>query len=46
MSSTAASAASASPTGNRVAPQGGVIEGLNPTTYDAKNPIVLFIIQV
>jgi len=45
MSSTAASAASASPTGNRVAPQGGVIEGLNPTTYDAKNPIVLFIIQ-
>ncbi|PVH86076.1 hypothetical protein DL98DRAFT_545837 [Cadophora sp. DSE1049] len=45
LTSTAASAASASPTGNRVVPQGGVIEGLNPTTYDPKNPIVLFIIQ-
>ncbi|KAK0126889.1 K(+)/H(+) antiporter [Cadophora gregata f. sp. sojae] len=44
-SRTVASAASASPTGNRAVPQGGVIEGLNPTTYDAKNPIVLFIIQ-
>ncbi|KAH9210549.1 Sodium/hydrogen exchanger family-domain-containing protein [Leptodontidium sp. 2 PMI_412] len=44
-SRTVVSSASASPTGSRAVPQGGVIEGLNPTTYDAKNPIVLFIIQ-
>jgi len=30
---------------NRVPSQGGVFEGLNPTTYDTKNPIALFIIQ-
>lgn len=29
----------------RVAPQGGIIEGSNPTQYDAKNPIIVFIIQ-
>ncbi|OAP56295.1 hypothetical protein AYL99_09474 [Fonsecaea erecta] len=29
----------------RAAPQGGVFEGLNPTHYDPKNPITLFIIQ-
>jgi len=39
------SAASAAATGVRVVPQGGVIEGLNPTEYDASHPIVLFIIQ-
>jgi hypothetical protein len=36
-------------TGNstsRVSPQGGILEGGNPTTYDSKNPLVLFIIQV
>lgn len=30
----------------RVSPQGGILEGGNPTTYDSKNPLVLFIIQV
>lgn len=30
----------------RAAPQGGILEGGNPTHYDSKNPIVLFIIQV
>ena len=30
----------------KVAPQGGILEGGNPTHYDAKNPITLFIIQV
>ena len=30
---------------NRATPQGGVFEGVNPTHYDTKNPIVLFIIQ-
>ncbi|KIW81340.1 hypothetical protein Z517_04365 [Fonsecaea pedrosoi CBS 271.37] len=30
---------------NRAVPQGGVFEGLNPTQYDPKNPITLFIIQ-
>lgn len=29
-----------------VVPQGGVIEGVNPTVFDPKQPIVLFIIQV
>jgi Kef-type K+ transport system membrane component KefB len=29
----------------RVAPQGGILEGGNPTIYDPKNPIILFIIQ-
>jgi hypothetical protein len=30
----------------RAAPQGGVLEGLNPVQYNASNPIILFIIQV
>lgn len=30
----------------KVAPQGGILEGGNPTEYDPKNPLVLFIIQV
>ncbi|RMZ81800.1 hypothetical protein DV738_g1943, partial [Chaetothyriales sp. CBS 135597] len=38
------SAASASST-LRATPQGGVFEGLNPTHYDTKNPITLFVIQ-
>jgi Kef-type K+ transport system membrane component KefB len=29
----------------RVTPQGGILEGGNPTVWDAKNPIVLFVIQ-
>lgn len=31
---------------NVVSPQGGILEGGNPTHYDSKNPLVLFIIQV
>lgn len=30
---------------NLVPSQGGVFEGVNPTTYDTKNPMALFIIQ-
>jgi Kef-type K+ transport system membrane component KefB len=30
---------------NRATPQGGVFEGVNPSRYDPKNPIILFIIQ-
>ncbi|CAG8015624.1 unnamed protein product [Penicillium salamii] len=29
----------------KVAPQGGILEGGNPSEYDPKNPLVLFIIQ-
>lgn len=29
----------------RAAPQGGVIEGANPSHYDPKNPIIIFIIR-
>ncbi|THD00198.1 hypothetical protein EYZ11_000389 [Aspergillus tanneri] len=29
----------------RVSPQGGILEGGNPSHYDPKNPIVIFIIQ-
>ncbi|RVX72567.1 hypothetical protein B0A52_03963 [Exophiala mesophila] len=39
-----ATAATAS-SSNRATPQGGVFEGVNPTHYDTKNPITLFIIQ-
>lgn len=41
-STTTAAAAAAS---NRATPQGGILEGGNPTHYDTKNPIVVFIIQ-
>ncbi|KAI9680855.1 MAG: K(+)/H(+) antiporter [Caeruleum heppii] len=41
MSSAAATPSSA----NRVTPQGGVIEGSNPSHFDPKDPIILFIIQ-
>jgi hypothetical protein len=37
---------SATPTGNAVPPQGGILENVNPADYDAKNPIITFIIQV
>jgi len=43
---TAAAAASSSAAADRATPQGGVIEGGNPSHYDSKNPIILFIIQV
>jgi hypothetical protein len=42
MATTTSSVAS-SPT---VPPQGGILEGGNPSHYDPKNPIVTFIIQV
>ena len=42
----ATSAVSSSSTTVRAAPQGGVFEGLNPSQYNASNPIILFIIQV
>ncbi|KAG9245604.1 Sodium/hydrogen exchanger family-domain-containing protein [Calycina marina] len=29
----------------QVTPQGGVLEGSNPATYDLQNPIIIFIIQ-
>ncbi|KAL4809688.1 Sodium/hydrogen exchanger family-domain-containing protein [Aspergillus unguis] len=32
-------------TENQAPPQGGIIEGGNPSQYDPKNPIILFIIQ-
>lgn len=41
-----AASASASATSVRATPQGGVLEGGNPTVYDSKNPIIIFIIQV
>ncbi|KAL1875658.1 hypothetical protein Plec18167_005594 [Paecilomyces lecythidis] len=40
--STQQAAASSS---SRATPQGGILEGGNPTHYDPKNPITLFIIQ-
>ena len=46
MSSVVASA-TASPTAPvKAPPQGGVLEGVNPVTFDTKNPIILFIVQV
>ena len=30
---------------NRAPPQGGILDGLNPTVYQPTNPIILFIIQ-
>lgn len=30
----------------RAAPQGGILEGSDPSVYDSKNPIIIFIIQV
>lgn len=46
MSSTLSSAAAAATgDGQRAPSQGGVIEGSNPSEYNPKDPIVLFIIQ-
>lgn len=36
----------ASGDGERVASQGGIIQGSNPTEYNPKDPITIFIIQV
>lgn len=46
MASSTATTAAAAATAVRVHPQGGILEGGNPSHYDSKNPIVLFIIQV
>lgn len=43
---TAASSSASATSTHRAAPQGGILEGGNPTVYSASNPIVLFIIQV
>ncbi|UNI23336.1 hypothetical protein JDV02_009164 [Purpureocillium takamizusanense] len=40
-----AAATSAGGDANRAPPQGGVLEGANPSKYDPGNPIILFIIQ-
>lgn len=45
MATNATATATANST-NVVSPQGGILEGGNPTDYDPKNPLVLFIIQV
>ena len=42
---TTASAATASASGARAPHQGGILEHANPSTYDPKNPITVFIIQ-
>jgi hypothetical protein len=34
-----------STTGDRAPSQGGVIDGLNPTHYNPKDPVTIFIIQ-
>jgi hypothetical protein len=40
-------AAAATPSSTlRASPQGGILEGSNPSIYDPKNPIFIFIIQV
>lgn len=45
VTSVVTSAASPSST-LRARPQGGILEGEDPSVYDSKNPIILFIIQV
>ena len=46
LSSVTSAAAEATASGDRAPSQGGVIEGSNPSEYNPKEPIVLFIIQV
>ncbi|WYZ41226.1 hypothetical protein EsH8_V_000121 [Colletotrichum jinshuiense] len=45
MSTTAAAAATPTPTGARAPSQGGIFEGMNPTVFNPADPIVMFIIQ-
>lgn len=45
VSKTAASVSTATSTA-RAAAQGGILEGGNPTHYNPKDPIIIFIIQV
>ncbi|KAK5950772.1 hypothetical protein OHC33_008155 [Knufia fluminis] len=42
---TVSASTSATGSDDRAPAQGGVFEGLNPTHYDTKNPITLFVIQ-
>lgn len=42
---TVTATASTATSTNRATPQGGVFEGSNPTHFDPKNPITLFVIQ-
>ncbi|KAI9725048.1 MAG: hypothetical protein M1812_000324 [Candelaria pacifica] len=42
---TAASVAASASSTTRATPQGGILEGANPSHYDSKNPITIFIIQ-
>ncbi|KAI9851952.1 MAG: K(+)/H(+) antiporter [Thelocarpon superellum] len=41
----ASSTASAAATSTKVPAQGGILEGANPSVFDPKNPIIVFIIQ-
>ncbi|KAJ5390985.1 K(+)/H(+) antiporter 1 [Penicillium cataractarum] len=45
MATATTTAAAAATSAVKVTPQGGILEGGNPTHYDSKNPIVMFIIQ-
>ncbi|SPO06287.1 related to K+ homeostasis protein Kha1 [Cephalotrichum gorgonifer] len=45
LTTTAAAAAASTTAAHRAPPQGGVIEGSNPSVYNPKEPIVIFIIQ-
>ncbi len=48
VTTTVAATAAASPTksGTRAAHQGGILEGANPSEFNPKDPIIVFIIQV
>jgi hypothetical protein len=46
MSSIAASASAAPTAPVKAPPQAGVLDGVNPVHFDAKNPLILFIVQV
>lgn len=45
VTTTATAAAATTSSSSRVSPQGGILEGGNPTIYDPKNPIIVFVIQ-
>jgi hypothetical protein len=46
LTKTVTAASTSATTTDRATPQGGILEGSNPSKYDPKNPIILFIIQV
>lgn len=43
---TASAATATSSSGNRAPPQAGILEGMDPSHYNPKDPIITFIIQV